>query len=158
MTSMRTTTPISEPERHQNSQAESPVDAQQRGSLVESPARNHQGKDMAETMTHPIETDRELLEMAAKAAGIDYRPKYELAKTGLGWEAWNPLTDDGDAQVRAALLALPIAGYAVSLPGKDPDHALFLDRERAQQQATKAHGLVFELVTRPVLEQPLGEL
>ncbi|MCA3177604.1 MAG: hypothetical protein O9345_16250 [Burkholderiaceae bacterium] len=34
--------------------------------------------------------DRQLLEAAAKAAGID--PKWD----GLYWQ-WNPLTDDGDA-------------------------------------------------------------
>jgi hypothetical protein len=35
-------------------------------------------------------SDRELLELAAKAAGID--PNWD----GLYWQ-WNPLTDDGDA-------------------------------------------------------------
>ena len=35
-------------------------------------------------------TDKELLELAAKAAGID--PKWD----SLYWQ-WNPLTDDGDA-------------------------------------------------------------
>jgi len=47
-------------------------------------------------------SDRELLELAAKAAGI-YRKYYEfLGESGMidddpdgGW--WNPLTDDGDA-------------------------------------------------------------
>lgn len=84
-------------------------------------------------------------------------PSTATFKQGLALFA-EALLAQRDAQVRAALQALPIAGYAVSLPGKDLDHALFLDRERAQQQATKAHGLVFELVTRPVLQQPLGEL
>lgn len=41
--------------------------------------------------------DRELLELAAKAAGIDYRPQYDLVKTSIGWDTWDPLTDDGDA-------------------------------------------------------------
>jgi len=48
-------------------------------------------------------TDRELLEAAAKAAGIplewdgnprDWQPMYYKGKT---YHAWNPLTDDGDA-------------------------------------------------------------
>ena len=51
-------------------------------------------------------TDRELLELAAKAAGVEY----QLTDDGevieyfggglqlsLGGEKWNPLTDDGDA-------------------------------------------------------------
>ena len=45
-------------------------------------------------------TDKELLELAAKAAGIEYNPNY-----GKGFwvgefysgKEWNPLTDDGDA-------------------------------------------------------------
>ena len=43
-------------------------------------------------------TDRELLELAAKAAGIEII----FTESGLPWLAsgkrpWNPLTDDGDA-------------------------------------------------------------
>ena len=43
-------------------------------------------------------TDREMLELAAKAAGIEI----EMTVGGLPWLAsgkrpWNPLTDDGDA-------------------------------------------------------------
>lgn len=44
-------------------------------------------------------TDRELLEWAAKAAGIEFgvihqRPHRRCPE---GWTPWNPLTDDGDA-------------------------------------------------------------
>jgi len=46
-------------------------------------------------------TDRELLELAAKAAGIDWFDE-PAAKQGRGLHLksgrfWNPLTDDGDA-------------------------------------------------------------
>lgn len=52
-------------------------------------------------------TDRELLEAAAKAAGMDMT-RYHIRSTGRGvgigtasgpnsWKLWNPLTDDGDA-------------------------------------------------------------
>jgi hypothetical protein len=62
------------------------------------------------------ETDRELLELAAKAAGIGfYKGDYANGldtKTGF----WNPLTDDGDALRLAVLLGLN--GYRVS-----PDEA-----------------------------------
>lgn len=50
-----------------------------------------------------MSNDRELLELAAKAAGIDYRPQSGYRVTGVGetgmplMEKWNPLTDDGDA-------------------------------------------------------------
>jgi hypothetical protein len=58
-------------------------------------------------------TDRELLESAAKAAGIvDF---VYLGNTEGGWsesldDYWNPLTDDGDAlrlAVKLSLLVLP---------------------------------------------------
>lgn len=55
-------------------------------------------------------TDRELLEAAAKAAGVDLSGRYwsdsgyAIIKTPsrdghapCEWEVWNPLTDDGDA-------------------------------------------------------------
>lgn len=55
-------------------------------------------------------TDRELLEMAAKAAGIEVDPAnmdtpiVSLITTDGDW--WNPLTDDGDALRLAAKLYL----------------------------------------------------
>jgi hypothetical protein len=68
---------------------------------------------------HPREdavmTDREMLELAAKAAGIvlefnDYgQPGYWSEWRGLPqWEAWNPLTDDGDALRLAAALRMHV--------------------------------------------------
>jgi len=48
-----------------------------------------------------MKTDRELLELAAKAAGIDWFDEPALlAGKGLHMKSgpfWNPLTDDGDA-------------------------------------------------------------
>jgi hypothetical protein len=41
-------------------------------------------------------TDRELLESAAKAAGVDIKSIWTLDR-GFLKGAWNPLTDDGDA-------------------------------------------------------------
>jgi hypothetical protein len=55
-------------------------------------------------------TDRELLELAAKAAGI------ECEKTPIGFylsdedRNWNPLTDDGDALRLAVKLRIRFAG------------------------------------------------
>jgi len=57
-------------------------------------------------------TDRELLELAAKAAGLKVRPYcgglVHVGEDGLdaGW--WNPLTDDGDALRLAVKLSLGV--------------------------------------------------
>ena len=63
-------------------------------------------------------TDRELLEMAAKAAGIEVGFTDQSPKDGCyliengdsaGW--WDPLTDDGDALRLAVKL-----GFGISIP------------------------------------------
>jgi hypothetical protein len=54
-------------------------------------------------------SDRELLEAAAKAAGIDWADGHE--STGLrdqNGKVWNPLTDDGDALRLAVKLGMAI--------------------------------------------------
>lgn len=58
-------------------------------------------------------TDRELLEMAAKAAGIDYRHVHDNQHGQCLWDGnklidWNPLTDDGDAMRLAVTLGLSV--------------------------------------------------
>lgn len=63
------------------------------------------------------QTDRELLELAAKAAGIpaQWDEEYEqmqldyIVKGGTNYEEWNPLTDDGDALRLAASLNINIS-------------------------------------------------
>lgn len=55
-----------------------------------------------------MNTDRELLELAAKAAGIEL-PNPVLRIThhrGVAPKTWNPLTDDGDALRLAVMLRL----------------------------------------------------
>lgn len=64
-------------------------------------------------------TDKELLELAAKAAGIKHNPSLSAACRGERiW--WNPLTDDGDALRLAVKLRLEIdihhTGIAVRTP------------------------------------------
>lgn len=56
--------------------------------------------------------DRELLELAAKAAGLTYRDDlwgagYVQNEHG-SWNAWNPLADDGDALRLAVDLGLDV--------------------------------------------------
>lgn len=57
-------------------------------------------------------TDKELLELAAKAAGIEIQDEriWVDAKETMGgsWEKWNPLTDDGDALRLAVKLRMVI--------------------------------------------------
>jgi hypothetical protein len=56
-------------------------------------------------------TDRELLEQAAKAAGLwdAADPSHGLLKPN--GEYWNPLIDDGDALRLAVKLGMSISGY-----------------------------------------------
>ena len=66
-------------------------------------------------------TDRELLEAAAKAAGVlthgwrvhEFKPGYYVepeAETGA-YRVWNPLTDDGDALRLAVKLGFTVRVY-----------------------------------------------
>jgi len=64
-------------------------------------------------------TDREMLELAARAAGYDFgeyggRPARQVTtKIGTAWIYWNPLTDDGDALRLAVKLGLHITQYPI---------------------------------------------
>lgn len=62
-------------------------------------------------------TDRELLEKAAKAAGIDveWLLDFENKEYLHNWEdgcVWNPLTDDGDALRLAVKLRMDIVHFS----------------------------------------------
>jgi hypothetical protein len=56
-------------------------------------------------------TDRELLEAAAKAAGIEFGWIHDTPRirAEMGWTPWNPLTDDGDALRLAVKLRLNLS-------------------------------------------------
>ena len=66
-----------------------------------------------------MKTDRELLELAAKAAGMNTREFATDSITRWHWRddgtytAWNPLTDDGDALRLAVDLDLAIVPYPI---------------------------------------------
>ena len=78
-------------------------------------------------------TDRELLEAAAKAAGIEThgwrahesRPGlYMLPITETGaYVVWNPITDDGDALRLAVTLRLGIEWWKHGVSAHPPQHA-----------------------------------
>ena len=65
-------------------------------------------------------TDRELLEAAANAAGIDFHVEWNSLgptgryRIGAGGDEWNPLTDDGDA-LRLAVKLGQIGHFCVNL-------------------------------------------
>jgi len=68
-----------------------------------------------------MKTDRELLELAAKAAGIEYNGKRSITGNialycgpGYGW--WNPLTDDGDAFRLMVKLGIGVAMFDKEFP------------------------------------------
>ncbi|MGX9693838.1 hypothetical protein ACTJNK_26115 [Achromobacter anxifer] len=109
-----------------------------------------------------MRTDRELLELAAKAAGIDAKPikgfdGVERLHTGAGSYmplVWNPLTDDGDALRLAVKLKIDLklyddhvvawfdGGYIGTgkiLYGDDPQAATRRAIVRAAAEAFQAH-------------------
>ena len=60
-------------------------------------------------------TDRELLELAAKAAGYppEWKGAIKIAVDAPAYERkWNPLADDGDALRLAVKLRIKITGHA----------------------------------------------
>lgn len=80
-----------------------------------------------------MESDRELLELAAKAAGIElleWTGSEDLLLPNRFWAPsaqcyWNPLIDDGDALRLAVKLELDIvrfAGHAVEATGRSPTY------------------------------------
>lgn len=69
------------------------------------------------------ESDRELLELAAKAAGIPItpHPNYRISRDCQfvsGGRNWNPLTDDGDALRLAVKLGITIDPESSDVIGK----------------------------------------
>lgn len=69
-------------------------------------------------------SDRELLELAAKAAG--HRVKFGASgdpyiQAGINTRAWNPLTDDGDALRLAVRLSFDICIQGDSVVVRDMD-------------------------------------
>ncbi len=64
-------------------------------------------------------TDKELLELAAKAAGIEFCEYHQkpakVVSTGIGDARvfWNPLTDDGDALRLAVKVGICITPYPI---------------------------------------------
>ena len=92
-------------------------------------------------------TDRELLELAAKAAGIEISlwSIYGAYVGGLEGEVWNPLVDDGDALRLAVAL-----GFRISIPlaNKRTDVVCFSD---SRVFAIEAHGDPYAATRRAIV-------
>ena len=75
-----------------------------------------------------MSTDRELLELAAKAAGIDgfFVDAGLNAGSNAFPKVWNPLTDDGDALRLAVKLAISITPYPIY---EHPKHSVIAWRK-----------------------------
>ena len=74
-------------------------------------------------------TDRELLELAAKAAG--YPPEWHGSikiETANGTRKWSPLEDDGDALRMAVKLGLSIAPYPIFGINQQDKHSVLVKR------------------------------
>jgi hypothetical protein len=68
-------------------------------------------------------TDRELLELAAKAAGIDYYTRAQSGGMLTDNGEWNPLTDDGDALRLAVKLGIDVSFPLYRKPDPPTVHA-----------------------------------
>lgn len=91
-------------------------------------------------------TDRELLELAAKALGCDY---WHHAETFSDWishpacapREWNPLTDDGDRYRLAKALGLTIDFNDGTVWRRLPDHSL-IQKYWGGEYEDEAHAIV----------------
>ena len=94
-------------------------------------------------------TDRELLELAAKSAGIalaDWNDGAEPYSSGIGFilpsnRMWNPLTDDGDALRLAVDLGLVVDCSRPSAGGPFKPHAIWRDDTMSNSDLTR-HAIV----------------
>lgn len=100
-------------------------------------------------MTTSTLNDRELLEMAAKAAGPDFwygEPLNQFMDRGNGNRQWNPLTDDGDALRLANTLEIDIEFHV------NVEAIAWGRRENGEQRhVTKEAGLSMSATRRAIV-------
>lgn len=96
-------------------------------------------------------TDREMLELAAKAAGIrtpspddmdlggrQYEESLGLwCKFKWGWNWWNPLADDGDALRLAVKLGISLTPYPIY--NSDARHSVIAKQRRRSDTLREAN-------------------
>ena len=98
-----------------------------------------------------MSTDRELLELAAKAAGYDVtivgagEHAYGLMNYGAYRPTWNPLTDDGDALRLAVKLEMILSLIQHDIFDPEPDDPLVIvatDHDRKDPYAATRRAIV----------------
>jgi hypothetical protein len=88
-------------------------------------------------------SNREILELAAKAAGVELAwggPDKDMARCMDTWESWSPLTDDGDAFRLAAACGIAVTPYPVY---EWPKHSVIASRkslEDSQCEVVERYG------------------
>ena len=108
-------------------------------------------------------TDRELLELAAKAAGITLKFPYDPStyqpvdcvppRRTDTWENWNPLTDDGDALRLAVALGLSLR----TTRGFEPDESRAISNKH-ELGASYLHGMDSYAATRRAIVRAAAEI
>lgn len=103
--------------------------------------------------------DRELLELAAKAAGnlaqwdCSDRGMMVLAPSGIDTLTWNPLTDDGDALRLAVKLGLFIDTYQpATTVGNVVDKDSLACKTRVEDQGNDPHAATRRAIVRAAAE------
>lgn len=110
-------------------------------------------------------TDRELLELAAKAAGINTKRSLQYADGAYDWPEksgrWNPLSDDGDALRLAVKLKL-LLDYANSYYFTDGPLTkcgdFWNERESCYQPFVEAHNTDPYAATRRAIVRAAAEI
>ena len=81
------------------------------------------------------ETDKELLELAAKAAGyVFFEHTLINERTGFEYNGWNPLEDDSDAFRLAVHLEMLIDPVNRVVAGYSSDICIDIDPEEQEQE------------------------
>ena len=103
-----------------------------------------------------MKTDRELLELAAKAAGVGPVIRFEGGGLIIGPNRhsryWCPLTDDGDALRLAVQLCLHVTAGPLASAASWPPHGAWL------QEVIEAHGLDRNAATRRAIVRAAAEI
>ena len=118
-------------------------------------------------------TDRELLELAAKAAGIECEWREGCSAQTVAFvkprgfrHYWRPLTDDGDALRLAVALGLALVPYPIygnpkhSVIAKRYDHARYLrdEAEEPQIEEVQVYGGDPAAATRRAIVRAAAEI
>ena len=81
-------------------------------------------------------TDRELLELAAKAAGLSHPDGWDWIRNPLGY-SWNPLEDDGDALRLAVRVGIDVSKAQIEFWDKHSTDPLAATRRAITRAAAE---------------------